>query len=443
MARSNFSSSKEISDSQQQHIPAWRRIGLKLKYAKDVADSSERHDTTDNQSKTSIHSASTSKVREAIEDGRQRKRRRVDQSSSPPSVVSNGSHPPTLPIEEGETNRKKRVTFSPGAADNSPPLKAPKTATDPKDTSKRFSNQSQHQGSHNSSQPSHQKLHASLAYLVDFSTSRQTWKFYKSKEIWLLKNALSVELIPTSYSFPLSHYIKSLKGDSARFRLRATAEEAILKDKGIYFKHSPTENDEATEYAGKIKSTPMDDPVACQKAYEGAVARYRRRIEQCLEAEDSEMDAEDPELRKRLVKRKRAELILWSLGPSKEADNLIKTQHPNDRIQDDVLEVPSSTKRNETTTTVKQKRKIRVANVIDMSSSSGESSDASDQDGGGNNGRDLRSSSDIAEGSSHSSTESSSGSTEYDSASSESMDDGSIEESTSADGETDSISMSS
>jgi hypothetical protein len=51
-----------------------------------------------------------------------------------------------------------------------------------------------------------------LNYLVVWKQSKDTWKFQKSKQIWLLKNMYSVDAIPSKHFKIMKKYVKSLQG---------------------------------------------------------------------------------------------------------------------------------------------------------------------------------------------------------------------------------------
>lgn len=64
-----------------------------------------------------------------------------------------------------------------------------------------------------------------LAYLKQFSEDKDSWKFSKQKQNWLLKN---IEHIPSEYELALKQYIDSIQG-GARSRLESQLQEVVDK----------------------------------------------------------------------------------------------------------------------------------------------------------------------------------------------------------------------
>lgn len=386
MTTSDSALKNSSTNVQQRRVPAWRRIGLELTYAKNVVDIPDAHFPTKDQIINEAVTATAPKNQDR-ENGDTRKKRKLAHLA--PSQSSNDSAPLKHSEKISEVKSKKRVSFSPSVANGGLRSDSPATSLNSEGTVKPSAGRLPNLRVDYSSKPSHQKINASLAYLGQYHTSRESWKFNKSKEIWLFKNALSVEHIPSSYNLALSTYLRGLRGDQAKSRLRTSAEEAILNDKetGIEIPIAEAAVIERTTRA--LGSSSMDDPVARQAAYERAINRYRRRIEQCLETEDSMTETEDPKLRERLAKRKRAELVLWSVGPSKEADAQLRSHESDEDMQDRSLSYKSSEKSG-LTSGAKQKRKLRVAKVETLSRRSDSSSDSSNEDTGSDTPRTPR-----------------------------------------------------
>ncbi|KAL9624528.1 MAG: hypothetical protein Q9160_001192 [Pyrenula sp. 1 TL-2023] len=370
MAAKNDALPRTITNNQGRHIPAWKRIGLRLKHAKDTTESFEGSPGIEGA--TSI----TRERENPFEGGHLEKRRKVDISTNRPRPASHGSDAIENVKVNGEAKPKKQVTFREDNLRVSTPQNAHGTAVDPEDTAKSSyaADTAQQQKKLNHPQPSSQKSHASLAYLDQYHTSRDSWKFNKNKEIWLLNNALSIELIPSSYNPAYSNYLKGLKGGQAKAKLRANAETAINQDKTTKIEAPVSENSAKRLHVkagatGKAILFPMDDPVTCKEAYEAEIRRYKRRIEECLEAEDEELDAEDPKLQTRLAKRKRAELLLWSLGPYESASESVTRALPHDRSHNDSITTSPDTV-SSNTRKVKQLRKVRTTEMDHLSGSS-------------------------------------------------------------------------
>ncbi|KAF2841893.1 hypothetical protein M501DRAFT_1054654 [Patellaria atrata CBS 101060] len=131
-----------------------------------------------------------------------------------------------------------------------------------------------------------------LEYLQTYHTNRSAWKFHKVHQSQLLKHLFDISLIPHSHDPALKAYISGLRGESAKSRLRVTAQEVI---------------------DGASEST-MDTPAARKAAHDDALrkhlknAKKRRREQDAAAEQDSDAD-------ERVYKRQRAEMILQALGP--------------------------------------------------------------------------------------------------------------------------------
>ncbi|RMZ86792.1 hypothetical protein DV736_g5981, partial [Chaetothyriales sp. CBS 134916] len=166
--------------AQALHTPAWKRLGLKLKYAKEDAPENTLASVTNNG------------FRKTKADGTngitKSKNGHLNGRSSPPT--SNGSVPHINGHIDGPppTKKQKRVSFS---ADT--------------------------------------KLLDGDDYLHQYYNEHSSWKFQKNREVWILKHALSTEDIPTKdYGLALAQYVYGLKSEGARKRLTEEAEEKRL-----------------------------------------------------------------------------------------------------------------------------------------------------------------------------------------------------------------------
>ena len=161
-----------------------------------------------------------------------------------------------------------------------------------------------------------------LTYLTTHHTSPQTWKFSKPHQNQILKHLFSLKHIPRSYDPALLPYIRGLKGTSARSRIRKEALAVREEDKKWL----------ASEAAGTEK---MENETAAQcnvrrrRDYEAAVARIKQALEDQedkREALESELLGENEEWEERCQKRRRAELVLWSVG--EEEDEVAESHTP-------------------------------------------------------------------------------------------------------------------
>lgn len=73
---------------------------------------------------------------------------------------------------------------------------------------------------------------AKLAYLLAYHTTRDTWRFEKAKQNWILRHAFSAAMIPEDrYGDALKAYITGLLAPAARDRLVEEANEIVKRGK--------------------------------------------------------------------------------------------------------------------------------------------------------------------------------------------------------------------
>ena len=214
------------------HIPAWKRLGLKLKNA---ADESQSSPTTPIGIKHTTNSV-------VNEDGQPRKKMRFtdsddeDMSSKGPESKSskNTEKPKKLKKQVSFTTDTKRTDGDSARAAIPSPLPArinetttrqselvpsnQKAESSPTKKAKVKSKRKQKGGG------SPKKPSAALEYLSQFYADHTNWKFNKNHEVWILKHAFSETDIPTFQNFALACYLHGLKSASARQRLLADCE---------------------------------------------------------------------------------------------------------------------------------------------------------------------------------------------------------------------------
>lgn len=86
---------------------------------------------------------------------------------------------------------------------------------------------------------------AKLSYLLTYHTSRDTWKFEKGKQNWILRHAFNPAKIPDEgYGAALKSYITGLLSPAARDRLLAEANEIVKRGKDTISKDGERLNPE-------------------------------------------------------------------------------------------------------------------------------------------------------------------------------------------------------
>lgn len=214
------------------HVPAWKRLGLKLKYAKETGEPLPSRPSKVNGRPRSPPPA----VRPVTNSEPPSKKRRLSPALKQDNAST--SPPPSKPerhvsfsadtkLVDGDTARS---TLPSEAQDflNSPeylielqkmeqPKPKPQTSNG---TSTKSST------SINPSNSTKTKSTNSLDYLTQYHETHDSWSFNKNREVWILKHALSTDDIPTEYSLSLALYVHGIKSPNARSRLQTECVEA-------------------------------------------------------------------------------------------------------------------------------------------------------------------------------------------------------------------------
>ena len=170
-----------------------------------------------------------------------------------------------------------------------------------------------------------------LGYLSEFQQSNDSWKFNKAKQTHLLKRVFDLDQVPWDYNAALKDYLIGLKGDQIKAKLREDAvkirddDEAALKDETLAPEKSRKDLGEAasdgSQANGDMSGRFYGGPSAAdrQREYKQALKRYKRELkDNALKHEEWDL-LKDPHFKKRLQKRMRAELVLWCDGQSGSA----------------------------------------------------------------------------------------------------------------------------
>jgi WKF domain len=313
-----------VSNTTPQRIPAWKKLGLKLKFAKENADQPQQlQSPRPTNKKRSLAKGSQEKSEISIVEPSQ-KRPRLD-SSEPSPKNSLGADVKVLSpsLRRSSSGIKKSVSFT------------SETKLEDGDSSKsliagweaQFDQPSIHpiqveetqqkkekRPKQKKSKPvsSQNKPNTALEYLTQFRDSRDTWKFKKTRETWILKHLFSVNNIPSDYDIALSDYLQGLKSSVARARIRKEAEDIVQKDLEQPLEYNnPTTNHDDSNKAERDQDD-MEDPNRRRAYYEDSVKRYKRKLEQHLDkVDEEELKWISPE---RLAKRRRAEIMLWAIN---------------------------------------------------------------------------------------------------------------------------------
>ena len=168
-------------------------------------------------------------------------------------------------------------------------------------------------------------LEPSLNYLRQWHTARESWKFNKNHQTLLIKYFFDGDKVPSSDTATFYEYIQDLKG-FVRTRLRETAAEIKQKDMA----------EGAGAFPAKIK-----DKEGKQKEYEETIARFLQELQQhqkdqngssrntngkrTLDEVEYVLRTTTPEVKQRLLKRIRAELVVDELSDDESTTSTVTT----------------------------------------------------------------------------------------------------------------------
>ncbi|KAL2107096.1 hypothetical protein VUR80DRAFT_5694 [Thermomyces stellatus] len=367
-----------------QRVPAWKRLGLKLKSAEPQTNTLYAPTAPQQTDVTS---------RKDSFDSPKRKRDHFGDSDAPkPSLKKPKADDRQIgtPLP-----KQKSVTFSEGIDTAKEVAGKPKKA---KPASKKKKGPKTPKPQAPASPPD---LTGPLEYLRLWKTSRDRWKFNKNNQAHLISHAFDSSLVPAADIDTFYDYIRDLKG-YARTRLLEAAKNICTEDMDDERDHFP---------AGTT------DVESKKKQYEEIVSNILRwsqtepKRRHFREADLTASSDVDPEVARRVAKRMRAEIVAEELGSESDGSemtgdsNVVTTREkePSGNEAAEEPEVGKKMKLNDGTTRPVKRVRASKRRGADLDDSSSESSDSdSDSDSDSNDEADSGSS-----GSSDSSTDSS------------------------------------
>ncbi|KAI1380732.1 hypothetical protein F4677DRAFT_404461 [Hypoxylon crocopeplum] len=225
-------------------------------------------------------------------------------------------------------------------------------------------------------------LEPALAYLRQWHTSKDTWKFNKNHQTKLLEQVFADETtIPAADIHIFYDYIRGLKG-AVRSRLKELA--------------SGTKAQDMEQGSEAFSASKKEMAERKQKEYQDVIARFldqpripgKRRFDEA----DYVLRTSDIELQRRVVKRMRCETVLDELSDSEETETASRTTATTGSTEKGSSTVGDENATSEGVTSeaegvqrlrlndgpqqrVKRKRKVRTA-IVDEESSSDSDSDS-------------------------------------------------------------------
>ncbi|KAK2733063.1 hypothetical protein FQN57_002324 [Myotisia sp. PD_48] len=296
------------------HIPAWKKLGLRLKSADDPPKQDVDTSSTPNvEKKTKKRKPETRESHKSSEDAEgDQKHQDSVQSPKMKRKKSDALAKQSLATKQEQPQKnkspKKSVSFA-SDTKTEDAISTHELTLDPEDDPDAAANKraaKRRKREERSKRPSVPQStleipaisNPTLAYLSTYQHSRSEWKFQKNRETAVLKYALSVDRIPQIYDAALSTYLSNLKGEAGKQRLMEASKEAIVKD----------DEDEKDENAVKQRSV-YDAAVKSYK--QGLIGRGGIDFEADSDSVPSDLD---PSWHNKLKKRRRAELVFYLSG---------------------------------------------------------------------------------------------------------------------------------
>ncbi|KAI9833589.1 MAG: hypothetical protein M1819_003542 [Sarea resinae] len=410
------------------HVPAWKRLGLKLKFAKGEAADAVNSTVSPSPATHSGHkkrkldgdesSAESESAASPLAEKRSKKRKpsprsnaqlvernvkpsKPDDTSARPETATlkkrkSVAFTPETKVEDGDSIKQffsawvaeqkaadSSFTYPPQSsqpahhfATESPASIDSEKQKDPKKPKKPKASKKDRAKQVSTDNVIPAPTHPALIYLSQYHTDRANWKFNKIRQTYILKHLFDTTLIPPSYNDALTSYISGLQGSGARARI---SEAGLAVRKSTDEEAKSQQQTESQGDTGKHGHSTNEKDV---HLYNETLASFLTSLHfpSPEPSGSNSSTSTEPDLPSKfltlLQKRKRAEIILHSLSSSSPSPYL--STHPKQTHQD-----PDRGPLNERLTDdrpLKRRRKRRTTTVDsdDETSSSGSNSSSSD-----------------------------------------------------------------
>ncbi|KAK4219753.1 hypothetical protein QBC37DRAFT_409685 [Rhypophila decipiens] len=373
-----------------QRVPAWKRLGLKLKgpaAGEDTVSAPSSGNATGHPTQASqqrnVQNPMTASPASAL------KRKQQAPLQTPSKKIRLDEQPPAS--APSTLKRQKSVTFTEDTkevakAEKEKKPKQPKKKKEPKKQKKK-----------NEAPQSDFSLEPALAYLRQWHTDRQSWKFNKNHQTLLIKYLFDPEKIPSADISTFYLYIRDLKG-FVRTRLRETAQEIKKQDmeQGAEAFPASTKNKETKQ---KEYEAALSDFIKTQQQLqqlrqqnEGGASVTNANGKRTFDEVELVIRIANPEVKQRLLKRMRAEMVLDELSDSESTmstDTTMTTTSTTSSTADKqiangddaVAKRPAPVKLNDGSTQPAKRRRLRSIRTEVRDDESSSDSDSDDESG--------------------------------------------------------------
>lgn len=362
---------------QAQRVPAWKRLGLKLKgTASGESPAPASSANTATTTPASAHHQSSPSSTNGI------KRKEPPYTSAPSRAAPVQATNKRQRTDEAQSSPRKSVKFT---EDTKIESATDKPAEEKKKKAPKKPKQKKTKPVAETPTAEPFSLEPSLAYLRQWHTDRTSWKFNKNHQTLLIKHVFDQGRIPAA-DVPLFYsYIRDLKG-FVRTRLREQAAE--IKEKDM---------EEGAAGFADVKEKEEKDTK--QQLYEEVLSKLLKLGQESVATNDTSnangkrafdeveftMREMDDQVKQRVIKRMRAELVLDEVSDSEESTTSASTvttttasassgQEETESAQP-VREKPA-VKLNDGTQPKAKRRRLRNTRTADISDSSSSESDS-------------------------------------------------------------------
>ena len=402
-----------------QAVPAWKRLGLKLKYAKETAEVVAPPPASTGNPKTSTKRSREDEATRPVTPAKKQKTKpepvadvqdspsglgipsteRPNQTSTVTAATNSKEHMnvrPGLPRkksvsftpetkeEDGETGQ---IYFKTWAAENQQQPHTPprpmneQNTSDNDETPVKVSTETTTtplKSKQASSQPplkGKEAANAYVRYLEQYYNDKGNWKFNKAHQTALLKNLWNIYRIPPFLNDALVAYVSGLQGAAARQRLLEGADEHLKR---------------VIEKTGGLMSSVLSTRPAEERrvAYDEALEQRLVELKAARADESDESQQKVEDLRREVEQEKRAVMLLlgalmqdFTKAPQRAAPAAapaVSVEPKHMRFEEDAAAGVSA--KVNAKPKAKRRRKARTDVSSSSESSSGSSSESSDSD---------------------------------------------------------------
>ncbi|KAK0726948.1 hypothetical protein B0T26DRAFT_636196 [Lasiosphaeria miniovina] len=305
-----------------QRLPAWKRLGLKLKgSASDESPANSNSSVQASPRPNALTHVNGSSPASAL------KRKLPDSAASYQSPTSGFAQTPNKKLRRDDQasdrgtpsglRRQKSVTFTEDTKITDPSKTTPAKTIKP---AKPKREKKPKKASESAFKPDF-SLEPALSYIRQWHTARDSWKFNKNHQTLLIKYLFDGDRVPSSDIPIFYEYVRDLKG-AVRTRLRETATEIKKKDmeqgEAAFPASTKDKETKQKQYEEVISRFLEEQQLHHEQNGGGSSSSANANGKRSFDEVELVLRAADPEVKQRLLKRIRAEMVLESLSDSED-----------------------------------------------------------------------------------------------------------------------------